>query len=108
MVGTSASPPAAPSAGDCWIVAAGAVGEWSGRDDCLAWWDGDQWTFAPPFRGLRAFDQAQDRYRTFSDSWDAAPIPTDPSGGSVVDVEARDIIATILAILRAHRIIPGA
>ncbi|WP_341713569.1 DUF2793 domain-containing protein [Erythrobacter sp.] len=103
--GTSTAPPAMPVAGECWIVGADAIEAWLGRDDHLASWDGGQWTFVPPFAGLRAFDLSAGRYRTFSTAWDAAPVPVAPSSGMVVDAEARDTLATILAVLREHRII---
>ncbi|MFA6218933.1 MAG: DUF2793 domain-containing protein [Erythrobacter sp.] len=106
--GSSTAPPAAPMAGDCWIVADGATGAWEGREDHLASWDGGQWTLHPPFAGLRVFDLAQGRMRTYAAGWDSAPEPADPAGGQVVDSEARAAVSAILAVLRAHRIIPGA
>jgi hypothetical protein len=108
VAGTRASPPAEPAPGECWIVAVGASGDWIGADDHLASWDGGQWTLHPPFAGLRAFDLAEDRVRTYTVDWDFAPTLAEPSGGSVIDIEVRATVTAILDILRAQRIIPGA
>lgn len=106
--GTAGAPPASPARGDCWIVGNAATGAWAGRSGNLASWDGGQWTFQPPFDGLRAHDLALGRMRTYAGGWDAAVTPALPSGGSVIDSQARSAIFAIVELLRAHRIVPAA
>jgi hypothetical protein len=45
------APPGAPSAGDRYIVAAGATGAWAGKDDDLTEWNGASWDFYTPNEG---------------------------------------------------------
>jgi len=106
--GTRPTPPVDPSAGECWIVAVGANGEWTGADNHLSSWDRGQWTLHPPFAGLHAFDRSEDRLRTYTEAGDTAPLVADPAGGSVIDSEARAAISAVLAILRTHRSAPVA
>lgn len=46
------TPPASPSTGDRYIVAAGGTGAWSGHDDEIAEWSGAAWTFTVPTTGM--------------------------------------------------------
>ncbi len=46
-----ASPPGAPANGDRYIVAAGADGAWTGRDDHVAAWEDGLWVFHEPRTG---------------------------------------------------------
>lgn len=92
--------PASPLAGQSFLVAAAAGGAWEGKDDCIAGWDGERWTFAQPSEGMRVFDRTLDGIRIYDDSWSQpATIPV-PSGGSVVDREARDTIQLVIDCLR--------
>ncbi len=50
-----AMPPASPAAGDCYVVAAPAAGEWAGQEAAIAVWDGAGWSFTPPQAGWRAY-----------------------------------------------------
>ena len=45
-------PPAGPSVGDRYIVAAGATGDWSGHDNEIAEWNGSSWDFTSPSEGM--------------------------------------------------------
>ncbi len=47
-------PPALPEAGDRYIVAAGATGEWAGQDHAIALWVDSTWQFFAPRTGWRA------------------------------------------------------
>ncbi len=49
------APPGAPAAGQCWIVAPSASGDWAGRDGALAGWTDNGWRFAMPAEGWRAW-----------------------------------------------------
>ena len=49
------APPASPADGDAYIPAAGAGGEWSGRDNDVVVWQGGLWRHYSPQTGWRAF-----------------------------------------------------
>lgn len=120
-----ASPPSAPDAGQCWIVAAGASGAWAGQVDAIACWSDGGWRFLPPRAGLRV-DVADRGHALFHDGaqWRDAALRDDglyldderivttrrsaianASGGTVIDAEARSTIALILEALRQHGLI---
>lgn len=50
-----ATPPATPSAGDTYIVAATATDAWLGHEDEVAIWDGAAWVFYTPRVGWVAY-----------------------------------------------------
>jgi len=52
------APPAAPAAGDCHIVGAGASGAWAGQDNAIAAWSAAGWRFFVPRAGWQVFDVA--------------------------------------------------
>lgn len=120
-----ASPPGAPDAGQCWIVAAGASGAWAGQAGAIACWSGGGWRFLPARAGLQV-DVADRGHALFHDGvqWRDAALRADglyldderivttrrsaianASGGAVIDAEARSIIALILEALRQHGLI---
>ena len=45
-----------PQAGECWVVAATASDAWSEREEMLACWDGEQWTFCQPLAGMHVYN----------------------------------------------------
>ena len=106
------TPPAVPpdpAAGQCWIVAVGAGGAWSGHDGALAAWTGGGWRFLAPFEGMSAWSVADAGVaRRTGGQWvvaDRRPAIAGPSGGSVVDVEARAALTAILDSMRRHGVI---
>ncbi|TDX61917.1 lysophospholipase L1-like esterase [Methylosinus sp. sav-2] len=58
---TDATPPGSPSAGQRWIVPAGATGSWSGQAGKVAEWLGSAWAFTAPNAVFSAYvlDEAQ-------------------------------------------------
>jgi hypothetical protein len=119
------APPTAPAPGQCWIVAPGATGAWSGRGGAIAGWTAGGWRFVAAVEGmrLRVSDRACDMLFA-AGAWGDAPIRSDgyyqggvrvvsarqaaipaPAGGGMVDAEARVAIDQILAALRAHGLI---
>lgn len=100
-----ADPPPTPAAGACYLVATPATGQWSGRDGKLAGWDGTQWSFASPSEGMAVFDKSESRSKYFRNGWQLPAQPAAPSGGSVVDAEARGAIDQLLELLRAAGLI---
>lgn len=119
------TPPSAPSPGQCWIVGNTPSGAWTGHAGTLAGWTSGGWRFVPARAGMVAWDTG-DGYWLHHDgsAWIAGAVPAtsltigglqvigsrqgaipDPTGGSLVDVEARSATASILAALRAHGLI---
>ena len=119
------SPPASPAPGNCYIVAAGATGAWSGQAGKLAAYTEGGWRYIAPFSGLSAFVKSTATTAAYvSGAWElgsaradrllvggqqvvgarGAPIPA-PTGGSTIDAEARATIGNILAALRNHGLI---
>jgi len=121
----ASEPPAAPEEGECWIVAPSATGEWSGRDGMLAMWSEGGWRFVAPPPGTSAWNKAAGLPLL----WDGAQwrdgalvcaglvvngaqvvgarqagVPS-PSGGTIIDEEARAAINALTAALMSHGLI---
>jgi len=118
-------PPAAPIAGQCWIVGPAPTGGWAGRAGALAGWTAGGWRFVGPREGMGAWDEARRIFLRFSHgAWEegvlrgaelrvagervvgprAAAIAA-PDGGTTVDAQARASLAAVLSALRAHGLI---
>lgn len=118
-------PPAAPAAGDCWIVGPAPTGDWSGNAGALAGWTIDGWRFVAAGEGMAVWvaDQAVVA-RYAAGAWASGDLAgtrvsidgvkvvgaqaaamADPAGGTTVDAEARATIGQILATLRGHGLI---
>lgn len=122
---TLAVPPGAPVEGQCWIVAAAATGVWAGRSGDIACWSAGGWLFIPPREGCLVWVHDDGTYGRFGPfgwvfgDWPASALVigglkvigargaavADPSGGSVIDAEARAAITGLLARLREHGLI---
>lgn len=102
-----AAPPSAPVTGQTWLVAAAASGEWIGRADQLACWYGGGWLYAVPQRGMTVFDKALGCFRLFQGNWSAPSAPAVPTGGTVIDAQARTAITALVIALRAAGVIPA-
>lgn len=120
-----AAPPSSPSAGQCWIVASPASGDWLGKERSLAGWTDGGWRFAMPGAGWRAWvaDRAQTMRFDGADWTDEEARSNgyfvageqvvgarqaaiaDPAGGTTVDAQARGAVLAILGMLRAHGLI---
>ena len=119
------APPADPVEGQCWAVAASATGAWSGRDGALAMWSEGGWRFVAPAPGTTAWNKAAGvplRWDGFQ--WQEgtlactgltvnglqvvgarqAGVPN-PSGGTIIDEEARAAINALTAALMSHGLI---
>ena len=99
VIGERSAPPQAPQRGDCWIVGSGASGAWAGKELAISCWDGDQWLFANPVQGMLAYDATRAAQIRFNGEWRRLARPTNPTGGTTIDTEARATIATVLHIL---------
>lgn len=104
---TVTTPPQGAQAGSGWLVAAGATGDWAGRDGWLAIWTMGGWRFHLPSEGFSGWLASEGRRirKTAAGWWDEMPyavLPVSidtPSGGGVIDVEARATVAAILSQL---------
>jgi hypothetical protein len=120
-----ATPPADPQPGQSWLVGAPGAGAWAGKEGNLATWSVGGWRFAAPLEGMQVWDKAASRRRTWLGSaWSdgelqgsrlvvesvqvvgerQAAVPS-PSGGTIIDVEARAAVAGLIVALRSHGLI---
>lgn len=92
--------PPNPAVGQCWLVAAGVAGAWTGQENRLAIWTDGGWRFAPPHRAMQV-TRSSDSARLWFDgtSWIAPDIVVSPTGGAVVDTESRAAISALITIL---------
>jgi hypothetical protein len=120
-----ADPPSSPAIGAAYIVGAGATGAWSGKTDQIAAWTSGGWRFIRPFEGLQLLDRSTQTISAYrSGSWELGIVRATalkigglqvvgarqgtiaaPSGGTVVDAQARASIASILSALQAHGLV---
>lgn len=120
-----ATPPSSPSAGQSWIVAPGAAGDWSGQDGKLASWTENGWRYISPIHGMAVWNKTSGTWIYWSgNEWSSGELPASaiivdgkkvvgarqpaipsPSGGTIIDVEARSAIAALTAALKSHGII---
>jgi len=118
-------PPADPSNGQAWIVGNGAQGIWAGHENSLALWTDGGWRFVQPFRALCVWIGGGDMFARWDGlNWTLGiwhvrsimidgmqiigprePPISDPSGGQVIDAEARSAIDEILVAMRNHGLI---
>jgi hypothetical protein len=119
------TPPAAPVTGQCWIVGDAPLEAWSGQAGALAAWTDGGWRFVAPIEGMAVWIENDGIvWRRVGGSWRAGDIAgarvlidgvqvvgaqtsaiAPPAGGAVVDAEARDTVAAILAALNHHGLI---
>jgi len=118
-------PPGAPAIGQGWIVGAGAAGAWSGQEDRLAVWTAGGWRFVSPIPGMLIWNIDAGYWLHWSGTaWSdgelvatalsidgrqvvgprLADVPS-PSGGTIIDAEARDAIDGLIATLKSHGLI---
>lgn len=105
--GDLGTPPANPLDGQCWLVSSPATEDWAGQEDHLACRFDGQWHFIAPLDGLRVLNRANGQIANYFDGWQRAVEPIPPTGGPVVDSEARDSISAILAALKQAGIFPA-
>ncbi len=55
VLGELDTPPGTPAAGDRYLVIATATGDWVGRENDIAEWDGSAWVFTSPNEGFAAW-----------------------------------------------------
>jgi hypothetical protein len=100
--GEATDPPAAPAEGEAWLVGSAATGAWAGQDGKLASFQAGNWLFAIPNDGMRLFDRSSGQALLYRGTWQRPATPSEPTGGTTVDVEARAaIIALVSALTQA-------
>ena len=117
--------PAEPAAGESWIVGPGASGAWAGKAHHLATWTTGGWRFTAPVAGLTVWNiDAGYRIGWTGAAWSdgewavsaltiggqqvvGARLETvpSPSGGTIIDAEARGAVDAIIVALRTHGLI---
>ena len=104
--GTSATPPASPADGENWCVATGATGDWAGHDGAIACRQSGDWLYIAPRDGMRIFDRSSARTWLYFSGWQIPSAISAPTGGSMVDAEARTAINELIDRLRVAGILP--
>lgn len=69
------APPAGASEGDCYVVPAGATGDWSGQADALALFQAGGWQLIPPGAGWIAYVQDEAQLVRYDTGWDGIAQP---------------------------------
>jgi Protein of unknown function (DUF2793) len=94
--------------GKCWIIGDSATGPWAGKSRQIARWSGGSWRYLTPVEGMSVWHVA-DSKRLFyiGGSWIAPAAIATPTGGAVVDVEARAAVGAILDHLRQISHVPS-
>lgn len=105
--GEAGSPPASPIDGSAWLVAAGSTGEWLGKDGMIASRQFGNWLYVAPRDGMRVFNRLTGQNLIYFKAWNIAAAPSEPSGGQVVDSEARAAILELIAALRVAGVLPA-
>ncbi len=122
--GPNDSPPGAPEAGQIWLVGDDPEADWEGRQGCLAMWTDVGWRFVEPQEGTSVWRKASGYPLRWDDgAWTSAlavasieigglqvlgaqqPAIPSPSGGTVIDAEARAALAAVIAALMSHGLI---
>lgn len=126
--GPSNIAPSAPEPGLSYICGSEPSGSWAGHPRALACWTEAGWRFVEAFVGLQVVDRTSGcTWRYSAGEWSLGivnatevrvdgvkvvgarqPAIAGASGGSVVDVEARAVLAQLLAALRSHGLIAQA
>lgn len=122
-VGTE-TPPADPAPGRCWIVGPAPEGDWVGHGGAVAGWSEGGWRFVAPCEGMRLWLGETTGFALFTGgAWTTGiahgrlhveglqiigprgAAIAEPSGGVVVDAEARATIVAVLTAMRAHGLV---
>lgn len=97
-----------PLAGQSWLVGPGATADWLNQDDKIAGWTGNGWIFISPLPLMRIYVESIDNFAIYRGSWHFSEVVSGPSGGAVIDAEARTAIDSILTALAGQGVLmPG-
>ncbi len=96
-------PPAVPEPGQCWLVGSAPTGTWAGQGHALAVHTAGGWRFTAPSAGMRVLRIDDGAWLRFDGAaWHGPATIAAPSGGAVVDVEARAGLAGLILLLQEH------
>lgn len=96
-----------PLSGQAWIVGSAPVAAWAGQASNIAVYSEGGWRFAPPVAGMRLFDRAANVVRRHDGTaWVASSAISEPTGGAMVDAEARATLGAVLTALRQMGLLP--
>jgi Protein of unknown function (DUF2793) len=104
--GERPDPPASPAEGEAWLIGTAPTGSWTGKSAMVASRQAGNWLFVAPRDGMRIFDRSNKRERVFSTTWKSPEPPAAPTGGAVIDAEARTAITQLIAQLRLSGLFP--
>ena len=89
------------SDGLCWLIDSSATGAWLGLTGKLARWSGGSWRYIMPVAGMTLWLASADKRLFYiAGEWVEFNAINDPTGGTVIDAEARVAITAILDHLR--------
>lgn len=105
---TLGEPPSVREEGQSWIVAAGASGDWQGKEQAIACWSAGGWRFLTPGEGWVAWVVDEQQFvcwrgagwRRMIAIFDSAPELAVPASGTVIDAEARSTLAALITSLQ--------
>jgi Protein of unknown function (DUF2793) len=93
-------PPTAPLNGQCWLVGAAPTGAWTGAAQHLACWTSGGWRLIAPRAGKTARLATGTMVRFDGLAWLSPAHVAAPTGGTIIDSEARAAIAALIAEMR--------
>jgi Protein of unknown function (DUF2793) len=98
-------PPASPLNGQCWLVGAAPTGAWTGAAQHLACWTSGGWRLIAPRAGQTVRLAAGAVARFDGSGWIGPADISAPTGGTIVDSEARAAIAALIVELRLQGVL---
>ena len=119
------TPPTSPVEGQCHVVGTAPTGAWAGHAKAIAGYAPGGWRFVAAVAGMNALDKASGQTAAYDGTtWSIGAIKgatlklgasqvvgarlaavANPTGGTVIDVEARAAIGLILDRMRTHGLI---
>lgn len=105
VTASQSAPPASPLEGACYRVTAAASGAWEGQEGKLAVRVAGAWHFIAPADGMLVYDRASAGLIIFQSQWQSAAVIAAPSGGTVVDVQARSTLSALIAALKTMGVV---
>ncbi len=96
-----AAPPVTPVAGECWAVGAAPTGVWAGQAGRIAVATVGGWRFCNVPDGFAVRLSSGANWRRSGSVWIASPVVAAPTGGTVIDSEARAAIGALRSALIA-------
>ncbi|MBC2670923.1 DUF2793 domain-containing protein [Novosphingobium piscinae] len=106
--GEAQTPPPNPVDGTAWLVGPAPTGDWTGCAGQIALRQGGQWLFVVPGDGFQLLDRSRRQVRhCIAGTWRAPDLPAPPSGGTVIDAEARQAWRALVAALQQWGVFPA-